>query len=315
MIVPSILIVLLARFASCHSSMLFPPSRCHPMNPNSNCKDSRCITTPLNGGPGCSPKPFPCGYSQRHTPTTVNAGEVINVKFWNSEFPNGAFSGGESKDQARHNGGLCEFSLSYDEKTFNVIATYERSCPDIFFDWPVRIPDNAPACENCLFAWSWINALGNREFYMNCADVKIVNPKVPSGSPFSTKPITTANLAAAGFTNTLTPDGDVPNNGNGKGSGPRSSDVSKNTASSAPVAAISSPNPTSTVPPTAPSVPVVNTTPGTQPTTPVTSQANSLSSLPANNLPSSSTLQNANSLTTPTAFPKPKWKRYRRHRP
>lgn len=41
------------------------------------------------------------------------------------------------------------------------------------FDWPVSLPANLPSCERCTFAWTWINAVGNREFYMNCADIKI----------------------------------------------------------------------------------------------------------------------------------------------
>lgn len=40
-------------------------------------------------------------------------------------------------------------------------------------EWPVKIPANAPGSESCIFAWSWINAIGNREYYMNCADIKI----------------------------------------------------------------------------------------------------------------------------------------------
>merc|ERR1712000_735608 len=31
---------------------------------------------------------------------------------------------------------------------------------------PVTIPADAPAKENILFAWSWINVEGNREYYM-----------------------------------------------------------------------------------------------------------------------------------------------------
>jgi len=50
--------------------------------------------------------------------------------------------------QARHGGGMCEFSLSYDGgKNFRVIATYTKSCPDTAYKWPVRIPDNVPSCD------------------------------------------------------------------------------------------------------------------------------------------------------------------------
>lgn len=33
------------------------------------------------------------------------------------------------------------------------------------FNWPVRLPANLPSCDRCTFAWSWINAVGNRELY------------------------------------------------------------------------------------------------------------------------------------------------------
>lgn len=69
----------------------------------------------------------------------------------------------KSIDEARHGGGLCEFSLSYDGgKSFHVIATYTKTCPDAAYEWPVRIPDNIRSCDDpgkCLFAWSWTAAL------------------------------------------------------------------------------------------------------------------------------------------------------------
>lgn len=40
--------------------------------------------------------------------------------------------------------------------------------------WPVQLPPNLPSCNRCTFAWTWINAIGNREFYMNCADIRIM---------------------------------------------------------------------------------------------------------------------------------------------
>lgn len=47
---------------------------------------------------------------------TFTAGQVVNVEFEGS---------------ARHNGGICQFSLSYDnDQTFHVIQTVEGGCPD-----------------------------------------------------------------------------------------------------------------------------------------------------------------------------------------
>ena len=92
---------------------------------------------------------------------TFKAGQIVNVQFEGS---------------ARHNGGICQFSLSYDnDQTFFVIETIEGACPDgnnninyneiDKYEWPVLLPNNLPSCDRCTFAWSWINAVGNRELY------------------------------------------------------------------------------------------------------------------------------------------------------
>ncbi|KAG9293815.1 hypothetical protein G9A89_019153 [Geosiphon pyriformis] len=225
------LLFAIVTFVSAHSSMKFPLPRGSPLNPNASVKDFACITSPLNGGPGCAPKKFPCGgYKPDRKITQVfKAGQVIDVSFYNPNFPKGPKSGDERKDQARHNGGLCEFALSYDGGiTYTVIATYHETCPDIFFNnWKVKIPKEAPSCDNpgkCIFSWSWINAEGNPEFYQNCADVKIVGT---SKKPLPIIDITRGNLPPK-FPKKLTPNGDPSDNGNGKGSGPRKVDVKAN---------------------------------------------------------------------------------------
>ncbi|KAJ1993123.1 hypothetical protein GGI26_001999 [Coemansia sp. RSA 1358] len=79
---------------------------------------------------------------------------------------------------ATHLGGDCQFAVSYDNgTTFAVIWDKISSC---FLDtvngsYNVPVPDTIPASKKAIFAWSWINALGSREFYMNCADVRIEN--------------------------------------------------------------------------------------------------------------------------------------------
>lgn len=94
---------------------------------------------------------------------------------------------------ARHAGGLCQFALSYDgDQSFQVIQEVEGGCPSEAYEWPVQLPESLPACDRCTFAWTWINAVGNREYYMNCADVRIESARsfhVPSG-----RPLTLANL-------------------------------------------------------------------------------------------------------------------------
>jgi hypothetical protein len=76
----------------------------------------------------------------------------------------------ELKGTATHQGGGCVFSLSYDEgKTF----TYQ-----------VPLPKEAPSCDSCIFAWSWVPVLGGQpEHFMDCADIKITGGS--SGSTLS----------------------------------------------------------------------------------------------------------------------------------
>ena len=76
---------------------------------------------------------------------------------------------------ATHNGGSCQFSLSYDEgKTFHVIKSIEGNCAggpnNNKFDFTV--PADAKSGK-AIFAWTWFNHTGNREMYMNCAAVTI----------------------------------------------------------------------------------------------------------------------------------------------
>ncbi|KAI9592198.1 hypothetical protein BDF19DRAFT_388593, partial [Syncephalis fuscata] len=91
----------------------------------------------------------------------------------------GTYKAGGSVDvafdgSAVHNGGHCQFSLSYDGgKTFVVIKDVMNDCLVGAKNYNIPLPATAPASKNAIFAWSWINASGNREYYMNCADVAI----------------------------------------------------------------------------------------------------------------------------------------------
>lgn len=114
---------------------------------------------------GFEGKPFPCGGYGKGAVTTLKAGEVINVRFWNFDMKKenyGQMPYKEGLKSARHGGGACEFAVSYDGgKKWGVIAQYTRTCPDIYFEWPVLIPKNIRECKNsnkCLFSWSWVAA-------------------------------------------------------------------------------------------------------------------------------------------------------------
>ncbi|KAF9976755.1 hypothetical protein BGZ73_007890 [Actinomortierella ambigua] len=131
---------------------------------------------------------FPCGGYPLGPETKMKAGQVIWVRFLASAMkdadikkqPKKPSSPKKEFKQARHGGGMCEFSLSYDGgKTFRLIARYTKTCPDAYYKWPVRIPKNVPSCTKrgkCLFVWSWTaNILP--QYYMNCADIRLTGVK------------------------------------------------------------------------------------------------------------------------------------------
>ncbi|KAJ2592913.1 hypothetical protein H4R99_006261 [Coemansia sp. RSA 1722] len=97
------------------------------------------------------------------------AGQSISVSFYGT---------------ARHLGGHCQFSMSYDGgKTFVVVHEILRYCLYESMNgntvgkeatgYTFNLPNDLPSSNTALFAWTWVNAVGNREFYMNCADVII----------------------------------------------------------------------------------------------------------------------------------------------
>ncbi|ORX91149.1 hypothetical protein K493DRAFT_143849, partial [Basidiobolus meristosporus CBS 931.73] len=112
------------------------------------------MTSPLS-----AKLPYPCrGYGPGPSTATYQAGGTISVDL----------DGG-----ADHNGGHCQFSLSVDGgKTFVVMKTVMGNCMSSSRHYEVPIPKNAPNGK-AVFAWSWINKTGNREYYMNCADITI----------------------------------------------------------------------------------------------------------------------------------------------
>ena len=105
---------------------------------------------------------FPCkGYAKGATVATYAAGSNIAVEMSGSVF---------------HSGGHCQFSVSYDDNTYVVLKTVMKNCfVGTGLTFQVPLPAGTPPCTRCTFSWTWVNAIGNREFYMNCADIKITN--------------------------------------------------------------------------------------------------------------------------------------------
>ncbi|KAL3458140.1 hypothetical protein BJX64DRAFT_302250 [Aspergillus heterothallicus] len=78
----------------------------------------------------------------------------------------------ELQGSATHGGGSCQIALSYDKgQTFQVIHSMLGGCP-LQSSYSFKVPADAPSGE-ALLAWSWFNKIGNREMYMNCAQVTI----------------------------------------------------------------------------------------------------------------------------------------------
>jgi hypothetical protein len=91
---------------------------------------------------------------------------------------------------AVHGGGSCQVSLTTDQQPtkdskWMVIKSLEGGCPA---DVPGNLPADAAAADPTTFsytipqgiapgqytiAWSWVNKVGNREFYMNCGPATI----------------------------------------------------------------------------------------------------------------------------------------------
>ncbi|ORX95368.1 putative endoglucanase precursor, partial [Basidiobolus meristosporus CBS 931.73] len=112
------------------------------------------MTSPLD-----KERPYPCrGHREGPSVAEYSSGGSIRVKLAGS---------------ASHNGGHCQFSLSIDGgKTFIVTKTVLGNCMVGSLEYDVPIPNTAPNGKAVL-GWTWINKTGNREYYMNCADITI----------------------------------------------------------------------------------------------------------------------------------------------
>ncbi|KNE67549.1 hypothetical protein AMAG_12002 [Allomyces macrogynus ATCC 38327] len=171
------LLALVAGTVNAHMMMAFPEPRNSKFHPGPTGEIDWSYTSPLGA--------FPCkGYKPQAAFRTFAPGETVKVRI----------EGG-----ATHNGGHCQFALSYDnDQTFVVIDTVIREClrPGTGpFTYDVQIPATAPSGK-ATFAWTWINAVGNREYYMSCADVQISGA---NSAPFSGPELLVGNLPGSKF--------------------------------------------------------------------------------------------------------------------
>ncbi|KAI1319855.1 hypothetical protein EDD11_002849 [Mortierella claussenii] len=208
--------------SSAHIAISNPPAQAGPWTKNPS--------NAVHAWIGYQGKKFPCGGYKKGPVTTYKAGEIIPVRFWNFEITDyNKFPPRKGLTQSRHGGGACEFSLSYDGgKTWKVIGQYTKTCPDIYYEWPVLIPHNVPSCTNsdkCLFAMSW-TAYATDQYYHHCANILIQgDPKYKKSAKLPALDMTVVDVKQLHQTMNTHAVGD---NKSSKSSGPDRREVSLN---------------------------------------------------------------------------------------
>ncbi|KAI0882574.1 uncharacterized protein GGS22DRAFT_46390 [Annulohypoxylon maeteangense] len=153
---------LAAGTATAHMNMKDPPPLAYKGNPNAKEPNiDYSITSPITQAQ------YPCkGYLK-----LLGTPEGASVKTY---APGGQYSM-SVEGGAAHNGGSCQLSLSYDKGTsFTVIKSFIGNCPTSSGGtFNFGIPSDAPEGDDVVFAWTWVNHTGNREYYMSCAVVTI----------------------------------------------------------------------------------------------------------------------------------------------
>jgi hypothetical protein len=132
------------------------------------------LASPLNT-PGYS---FPCkGYSPG-PPTATIIGRTVRIQLEGS---------------VHHSGGHCQFGVSFDNTKFVVLKTVMDNCVVSGLSYELTLPYGFPSGNTILF-WTWINKIGNREYYMECADIHITNNNEPVLQHVTGKELLIANL-------------------------------------------------------------------------------------------------------------------------
>ncbi|RAL02226.1 uncharacterized protein BO80DRAFT_424144 [Aspergillus ibericus CBS 121593] len=182
---------LLASSVSGHIQMSNPYPIRSPLDPNGDeSKKDYSYTNPLSS----SGSDFPCkGYAKDpfRSVATYSPGGEYDL---------------ELQGSATHDGGSCQISLSYDQgENFQVIHSMLGGCP-LTESYKFTIPADAPSGD-ALLTWTWFNKIGNREMYMNCAQVTIGgdahSAKQKRDSFSSLPPIFIANVNGPGQCTTI----------------------------------------------------------------------------------------------------------------
>ena len=168
---------------SAHMLMSEPPSLRYNGNPNTGSNIDYDLTAPLD----TSGSDYPC----KNSLSLLGTSEAKPVASWEV----GAKYQVSIKGGARHGGGSCQLSLSFDQgKNFYVIRSYIGNCPPSQGLLDFMLPSDTPESEEAIFSWTWFNKIGNREMYMNCAVVSISSSA--TNDTFFSRPRTfTANIS------------------------------------------------------------------------------------------------------------------------
>lgn len=146
-----------ARLCAAHISMSSPPSRRNQLSEYYNKPGlvNYNLRSPLYVEPDFFS--FPCkGFPKGPSVQTFNT-NTITVTL---------------EGTAVHGGGHCQFGVSYDDKNFVVLRTVETNCLLNSMSYSFDLPEDARGDDVTVF-WTWINRIGNREYYMECADVTV----------------------------------------------------------------------------------------------------------------------------------------------
>ncbi|KAI5862419.1 hypothetical protein GGS23DRAFT_610601 [Durotheca rogersii] len=158
----ALMALMAAGSAMAHMNMADPPPLAYKGNPNAKEPNiDYSITSPISAAE------YPCkGYLK-----LLGTPEAAPVKTY---APGGQYTM-SVEGGAFHNGGSCQLSLSYDKgASFTVIKSFVGNCPTASGGtYSFTVPDDAPEGDEVVFAWTWVNNTGNREFYMSCAVVSI----------------------------------------------------------------------------------------------------------------------------------------------
>ncbi|KAJ2799612.1 hypothetical protein H4R21_003486 [Coemansia helicoidea] len=176
----AVLSAALAGLAAAHISVISPCPRYSPIGENCPAippgevadTGDKAINGPISSVELGGTMPLCRHTTPFATPAAVwTAGQAVQIKF--------------NPSAAIHSGGNCQFSISYDNgATFAVIHEELQYCflgakpsgltntPSIL-QYTFNLPSDLPSSDKAVFAWTWVNASGNREFYMNCVDVAI----------------------------------------------------------------------------------------------------------------------------------------------